>query len=306
MDSSKKKEMSRHLKTKGLLKGVGGIFSLVLLFLLILPVVPILASDSQQLVVYSSSSDGRLDNSGAVYTTVHDGDGNYKEDTAYEFYVGQVATATPTYNIFRNGLFFDTSPLPNDAVIDSCVLRLYVEEAHTDAAFNIIIVDGSVLHNPMVVADYRALLPQTISGGSIAADDSWSWEYIDIDLNTVGLSWISTEGITKLSLRSSREINSDVPGDGTNEKAIFETSEQLEEYAPRLVINYHVPLEIPSPIQNLVKVGLTTVWIGVVITMVFILASAEAPLIIIVVSAGIMTIIGSIGIQMLVSAVSNW
>jgi len=64
--------------------------------------------------------------------------------------------------------------------------------------------------------------------------------------------------------------------------------------------------DIPDPLQSLVKGGLTAVWIGVVIAMVFMLASAKMPLLVIIIFAGIMTIIGSVGIQMIVNSISNW
>lgn len=76
-------------------------------------------------------------------------------------------------------------------------------------------------------------------------------------------------------------------------------------------ISYDLPetsqtLGIPSPIQNLVKGGLTAVWIGVVIILILMLASLHTPLVVMVIFAGIMTILGSTGVQMLVNSVSNW
>ncbi len=119
---------------------------------------------------------------------------------------------TPTYRIYRAGLFFDTSSILSSAIISTAILSLYgLWDDSTTADFDLTVVNGSALNNPRVVADYGGLLTATISGGTINSS-LWSLSgYNDITLNSTGISFITKAGTTKLGLRSSRDINSNAP-----------------------------------------------------------------------------------------------
>jgi len=60
--------------------------------------------------------------------------------------------------------------------------------------------------------------------------------YNDIYLNSDGKSWLNRTGLTKLCLRSSRDINGNAPTG--NEYVTVYTTEQGDGYQPKLVITY--------------------------------------------------------------------
>jgi len=130
--------------------------------------------------------------------------------------VGQLLSID--YFIYRSGLFFDTSSIPVSAIISAATLSLYgiVELPAQD--FNLTIINGADLSNPRVASDYGDLLNDIISGG---LKDTTGWilnAYNIIPLNATGIGWITLAGITQLALRSSRDINSNVPIFGTSER----------------------------------------------------------------------------------------
>ena len=116
------------------------------------------------------------------------------------------------YQIERGGFIFDTSALPAEAVITAVTLKLYGQHKNDDdATFDITVVNGADLQNPMVLADYGELLDDTISLGSINSAD-WSLTgYNNIALNAAGIALINKTGNTLLAVRSSRDINSTAP-----------------------------------------------------------------------------------------------
>ncbi|OGZ18125.1 MAG: hypothetical protein A2Z78_01355 [Candidatus Nealsonbacteria bacterium RBG_13_36_15] len=160
----------------------------------------------------------------------------------WRIYVGQVWTGT-LYQIYRAGLFFDTSSLPDDISIQSATLSLYYPTSEWDnstADFDITIVNGLVLIEPLVSDNYGDLLNQTTSGGSRSTFGLPSSGYVDIDLNPTGLGWISKTGTTTLALRSSRDIIPSFPtvspGVEYWEFVGFYDKELGEVYPPKLTI----------------------------------------------------------------------
>ena len=125
--------------------------------------------------------------------------------------IGQDYFVTPTYDVYRGGLFFDTSSLALGVAINSATLSLRGEEDQSITDFNIVVINGADLNNPRVAADYGDLLDDTTSGGAISTSGFGVESYNVITLNTTGINWIIKGGTTKLGLRSSRDINSNAP-----------------------------------------------------------------------------------------------
>jgi hypothetical protein len=173
------------------------------------------------------------------------------------------------YSIFRGALFFDTSSLPDDATITSATLSLYGYSDSSETDFDITVVDGSVLNEPLESADYGDLRSQTVSGGAFDTAGFSASGYNDIPLNETGMGWISKTGITKFGLRSSRDIAATEPtGD---EFVNVCASEKGEGYQPKLVVTYATPTPIvgvggEAHVVN--KLSLLAPWIGVCVALI--------------------------------------
>ncbi len=209
------------------------------------------AASSEQATFYCSDSDGYLECSQEYYSTAHIVSLGYVYSSDSELFIGQrykTYHSANWFDIWRGGLFFDTSSLPDDAAITSATLSLYgsANWSHTDFLINV--VDGSVLASSLESPDYYDLESQTISGGSFDTSGFSTSDYNDIPLNETGMGWISTTRLSKFGLRSSRDISATAPTTDPsvmrNEFVTIYGSEGGQAYQPKLVVTYTVT---PTP-----------------------------------------------------------
>ena len=104
----------------------------------------------------------------------------------------------------RAGLFFDTSEIPDDAKILSATLT-YSVYAKYGWDYDIVIVSGVDLSEPLQPHHYHDLLDDIVSLGSAPAQESWRLQHIP--LNELGLTHINKTGLTKLALRTNEDID---------------------------------------------------------------------------------------------------
>lgn len=145
------------------------------------------------------------------------------------------------YNIFRLALFFDTSAIPVPATIISANLRLKCNQDYSEVNFDIKIQNGQPARptDPIVVSDYDRTL-YSGDGGSWNTVNYLDEQYIEINLNATGLTWIQ-KGVgakTKLMLRSSSDINNLAPWWENDEWIRFYSAEAGVGYAPYLDVVY--------------------------------------------------------------------
>jgi len=207
----------------------------------LMPATPIMAASPE--TFYSTTGDGYLNKAdiiGAGWAAVHDfATAGEAPNVAGDILYVRIGKDAVNYSCLRSGLYFDTSALPDDVAITSAVLKLYINShsnSTTGTNFDLVVVDGSVLATPMVVADYGDLLAKTSSGGSISHDAMSNAAYNDIPLNTTGLALINKTGVTKLGLRLSVDIDNTTPVDVGADSVIVATAETANK--PTLVIYY--------------------------------------------------------------------
>jgi hypothetical protein len=189
------------------------------------------------LTVYSTSSDGHISNSGTTYSTVRTASSGTISDTASFFTIGQnKASGFPgTYSIYRGFVYFNTSALPSNAYLDNATLSVCKKDDYSTTDFDITIQNGQPTypHDPLQTSDYS--LNNYAGNGGTLNTSGFTAGYNDITLTN--LSWINTTGITKVCLRSSRDINGKTPTG--NEYVNVYTDEFLGTgYQPKLVIMY--------------------------------------------------------------------
>ena len=158
----------------------------------------------------------------------------YWSDTTLD--VGQ-AYDEGYYIIWRGFLYFDTSMIPDGATILSANLTLYMK-ASTFNNFKLVIQNGqpNFPHMPMQAGDYYQGYYMGNGGEIDASTISADYEKHNITLNSYGLEWINKEGITKLCLRTSRDISKIQPSD--YEFIRIYTYEKGSGYAPKLTVKY--------------------------------------------------------------------
>lgn len=220
------------------------LIALALVLCLGLLVVSQTAASPDEATFYSTNLDGYLSPPPImwfVYSDAHAASPGWVNSDAYTLPVGQELGGNG-YSIFRGAVFFDTSSLPDDTIITSATLSLYGHSNGSLTDFQITVVDGSLLHEPLEGADYGYLRNQTVSGGTFDTAGFSTSAYNNIPLNETGMGWISKTGITKFGLRSSREIAATVPG-GPELVSVY-TSEYTggNEYWPKLVVTHTTPI----------------------------------------------------------------
>lgn len=164
------------------------------------------------------------------YILAHDGTRARVVDTSETFGIGQYTTAGQ-YLILRAGLFFDTSSIPNASKIISASLYFRTKYSYGwDNEF--VIVSGDDLSEPLQTRHYHDLLDDTASLGSTPQIE-WKTRYT-INLNDLGLAKINRQGITKLALRTRRDIDT-IPPAAWDHTYIYAAESR---YKPSLTVTY--------------------------------------------------------------------
>jgi len=142
------------------------------------------------------------------------------------------------YDVYRTFLYFDTSSIPDDAIISSAILSIYGKTDYSTTDFNLVVQNGQPTypHDPAVAGDYL-YTQYTGDGGSINTSAYTTVGYNDIVLNATGRSWLDLSGTTKFAIISSRDISATQPSN--SEMVEFYLADQAgEANDPKLVISY--------------------------------------------------------------------
>jgi hypothetical protein len=185
------------------------------------------------LTAYSISNDGFIYNSGSNYNTVRTALTGTVNSSGIYLTIGQKKVGS-TYYIYRGFVFFNTSVLPSNAYLDTATLSLYKKDDYSTTDFDIMIQNGQPTypHKPMQSSDYN-MNDYSGNGGTLSTS-RFTNGYNAITLTN--LNWINKTGMTKLCLRSIRDINGNTPtGD---EYVNVYANEKGSGYQPKLVINY--------------------------------------------------------------------
>ncbi|GAI20443.1 unnamed protein product, partial [marine sediment metagenome] len=138
------------------------------------------------LTVYSSSSDGHLiAYSNIDYVTAQTAAIANQISTGLDYIsTGQWYTSIGGWwYVERGGLFFDTSVLPDGCTIISATLTIVPYGTPLDNDFNLTVVSGADLADPLVAANFGDLLDDVISFGTSDTSDWVIDTATDITLN---------------------------------------------------------------------------------------------------------------------------
>ena len=163
------------------------------------------------------SYDGRIQNSSSNYDDIWNSTtGTVYNGSGYTVNVGQYYYSLGSkYYIFRGFLFFDTSTLPDKARITSVILSINITADYSTTDFLLVIQNGQpeYPHAPLIDSDYWQGHYSGNGGTLNTSLISSTNVYYNITLNSDGISWINKTGLTKLTLRSDRDIDKITPTD---------------------------------------------------------------------------------------------
>lgn len=187
----------------------------------------------------TSSSDVWIYQTMATYSPTHDATTGLLATGDDKLGLGQNFGGS-SYTVRRISVFFDTSGLPDDAIIDTATPKLYGSVDGSTTDFNLQVQSGmpTYPHDPPVVGDYY-YTHYSDNGGTFNTSGFSTSSYNEVALNATGKSWINKTGTTKFMLRSDRDVGNITPTG--NEYIYFWSYEKGDGYWPQLVIVYHAP-----------------------------------------------------------------
>lgn len=176
--------------------------------------------------------------------------GNSVFNTAVTTTTGSAASTTDQTNTCRvwystwyyiDRLFFqfDTSALPDTAVIDSVTFSVYVESIGWSGEEFGLVQNTTASNTTLVTADYgKCGTPEgATEGASRVSITTTGWK--TFTFNATGRSWVNRTGYTKIGIRPSQDLQKIWSADGG---ATFRMSEYADPaYKPYLTITYSNP-----------------------------------------------------------------
>lgn len=187
----------------------------------------------------SSASDGFIGRSGSVYNTVWAAtSASFGQSSVNTLmYVGQILDGS-TYYIDRSALYFDTSVLSTSITITGVDLKIYGDSDYSATDFDITLQQGGTTypHDPLVFNDFNKTNYTTTSVGVLSTIGFSTVAYNTLSFNAADFSMVSKTGVTKLFVRSSRDIAGTAPIG--REDVSFYTYEKGTGYWPQLVVTF--------------------------------------------------------------------
>lgn len=170
-----------------------------------------------------------------------------------------IGTGVNAWREMRRGIVqFDTSSLPDDAIIGSAKLRLYAVSKQDTHSMSIGVSDGEPASlTALATSDYSHLkyglnqYATAIAIASIATSAYNEWV-----LNTIGIEKIKKDGVTKFGIRTTHDIVNAEPAKAIGySEVVFQDNSQTNR--PELVVVYEMPAHADFQVTNPYDYGLT-------------------------------------------------
>jgi hypothetical protein len=200
-----------------------------------------------EMTFYATGSDGwNYPTASSPYSAVHNAANAATQYTNGDYLSLENDLYAGIYYVCRAYLYFDTSALPDGAVISAATLSLYGSTHNnangyleTDAGHADIGIVQGVQDEPLTLGDFGDELNYTTLGHNSYFDVSVGWNcssYHDIPFNATGIGWINKTGTTKLCVKCKGDIINAAPS-GLNYTQ-FCSNEKGSGYQPKLVVTY--------------------------------------------------------------------
>ncbi len=202
------------------------------------------------LICGSTANDGYMWTYGPTYEDVWNSTASFVTDIAETIDMGQKYDGN--YVIMRGVVVFNTSTIPDDAIIDSAILSIAIEFDYSAVEFNLTVQDGlpSYPHIPLIDTDFNRLNYDG-NHGSVSSVGITTWEYTNVTLTQSGLEHINVTDLTRFCIRTDRDIE----GSSSQQDEFFVLfSHEYTALAPFLEVIYHLPPE-PTPTPTATPTG---------------------------------------------------
>ena len=149
--------------------------------------------------------------------------------------VGQSYTSS-VFQIARSAIQFDLTGI--DVTATSAVILVHVNKQTINyRSFDLVVVNATNCHIPLINADYPIMKTDTASLGSFTIpagpiSDQW----LAIPINSTGIALINSGGVLLFGLRSSRDISADAPYSGSDSDESLYLSGIQGDFKPHLII----------------------------------------------------------------------
>jgi hypothetical protein len=155
-----------------------------------------------------------------------------------DLFVGQYLSVAD-YVTYRGFLMFDTSAIPDDAIIDSANVSLVILTFASLTDFNVTLQEmkSPVPHDPLIPTDYN----KNAFAGDFGHENTTGYnddDYFNITLNAGGITYIDKTGDTIFGIRSDQDIVASAP---INSEIIGFYAYSFVPFYPKLIISYHTP-----------------------------------------------------------------
>ena len=195
--------------------------------------------------VESTSVDGEVGkNDSSDYTTTHDAaTGTAVNDSSGVISVWNTICTTPVYYIYRGFLLFDTSSIPDTDTISSATFSAQGDAgggtSNGDTDSIAVVASTPASNTALATADYDAVGTTQLSTG-IGIGSISTAAYNDWVLNATGIANISTTGVSKFALRTTKDISATTPTNTvTCTYAHFESADNAgTSVDPKLVVTH--------------------------------------------------------------------
>lgn len=202
----------------------------------------------------SSAEDGYALAAGpASFTSLRNASGDNHDGGENTLTLGTYAYSTTNKYVFivRGILFFDTSALPDNAIITAASLGIFGDDKHQDSGKFNLHVCGNDSTGTASIKDSDYQNSRSTSYGFISYDDfkSDASTLMTIPLNSDGLAWIKKTGYTRFSLRIEPDQTGIAPPWGAGDQNFYsiiarEASGSARD--PALTIEYELPSDPPT------------------------------------------------------------
>lgn len=184
-----------------------------------LPLIPTIQAHPTQSTFYGSTKDGWCTGKDAsnynIAWSKSSADHVSSSDTSQN--LGQYYNLYYLYDywVHRIYYFFDTSGVPQGAVITNVTLSFRIAAAAPSEDVVVVVQNGQPTypHDPVGLGDYDKDHYSGMGGNVTVSNGDTG--YKNITFSSAGLNWINDEGYTKLCLRVNFDINGEAPSDGT-------------------------------------------------------------------------------------------
>jgi len=158
----------------------------------------------------------------------------------YQFIGGPISLTI--WSISRVFLLFDTSSLPDSAVISSATLSIYVTSvtnSDNDGDDTINLVTSTPNSNTVIIADDYDQLGTTLQASAIDITSISTSAYTGFDLNATGRGNISKTNISKFGIRGGHDLNNqEIAFSGINRVLASSAETSGTSQDPKLDVTY--------------------------------------------------------------------